>query len=150
MGAQTAVSLARRFGSLDNLMEATVSDLLSIADIGEVVAESILAWFADEDNLTLLKDLKTLDVWPEDESNANLPLEGKSYIVTGTLASMGREEAEDKLRALGAVVTSSVTKTTTALIVGEKPGKSKLEKADKLGISRISEAEFLKMITPSA
>ncbi|MBO7657360.1 NAD-dependent DNA ligase LigA [Candidatus Saccharibacteria bacterium] len=150
VGAQTAVSLARKFGSLDNLMEATVFDLLSIADIGEVVAESILAWFADEDNLALLKDLKTLDVWPEDESNANLPLEGKSYIVTGTLASMGREEAEDKLRALGAVVTSSVTKTTTALIVGEKPGKSKLEKADKLGISRISEAEFLKMITPSA
>ena len=150
VGAQTAVSLARRFGSLDNLMEATVSDLLSIADIGEVVAESISAWFADEDNLTLLKDLKALNVWPEDESNADLPLEGKSYIVTGTLASMGREEAEDKLRALGAVVTSSVTKTTTALIVGEKPGKSKLEKADKLGISRISEAEFLKMITPSA
>ena len=146
VGAQTAVSLAKKFGSLDNLMNATEEDLLNISDIGEVVAESILAWFSDEDNVKLLEELRGLDVWPEDESDANLPLDGKSYIVTGTLASMGREEAEDKLRTLGATVTSSVTKTTTALIVGEKPGKSKTDKADKLGIPRISEAEFLKLI----
>jgi len=105
-----------------------------------------LAWFSDEDNLRLLEDLRGLNVWPEDESGADLPLDGKSYIVTGTLSSMGREEAEDCLRELGATVTSSVTKNTTALIVGEKPGKSKLDKADKLGIARISEAEFLKLI----
>ena len=79
----------------------------------------------------------------------NLPLNGKSYIITGTLASMGREEAEDRLRMLGATVTSSVTKNTTALIVGEKPGKSKTDKADKLGIPRMSEAEFLEMIKQS-
>lgn len=148
VGAQTAVSLAKKFGSLDNLMNATEEDLLNISDIGEVVAESILAWFSDEDNIKLLQELRELNVWPEDEKNASLPLDGKSYIVTGTLNSMGREEAEDKLRALGAVVTSSVTKTTTALVVGEKPGKSKTDKADKLGIPRISEAEFLKLITP--
>lgn len=146
VGAQTAVSLARKFGNLDNLMNATLSDLLAISDIGEVVAESILAWFSDEDNIRLLSEMKKMDAWPEDESDVELPLNGKSYIVTGTLASMGREEAEDKLRELGAVVTSSVTKNTTALIVGEKPGKSKTDKADKLGIPRISEAEFLKMI----
>ena len=146
VGAQTAVSLARKFGNLDNLMNATLSDLLAISDIGEVVAESILAWFSDEDNIRLLSEMKKLGAWPEDESDVELPLNGKSYIVTGTLASMGREEAEDKLRELGAVVTSSVTKNTTALIVGEKPGKSKTDKADKLGIPRISEAEFLKMI----
>lgn len=146
VGAQTAVSLAKKFGSLDNLMNASEEDLLSISDVGEVVAESILAWFADVDNIKVLNELRELDVWPEDESNASLPLDGKSYIVTGTLASMGREEAEDKLRVLGATVTSSVTKTTTALIVGEKPGKSKTDKADKLGIPRISEAEFLKLI----
>ncbi|MBR3269704.1 NAD-dependent DNA ligase LigA [Candidatus Saccharibacteria bacterium] len=146
VGAQTAVALARKFGSFDNLMNATEEDLLSIADIGDVVAESILAWFTDSDNTELLNELKSLNVWPEDESDVSLPLDGKSYIVTGTLASMGREEAEDKLRALGATVTSSVTKTTTALIVGEKPGKSKTDKADKLGIPRISEAEFLKLI----
>ncbi|MDO5480590.1 MAG: NAD-dependent DNA ligase LigA [Candidatus Saccharibacteria bacterium] len=146
VGAQTAVSLAKKFGSLDNLINATEEDLLAIPDVGEIVAESILAWFSDEDNVKLLNELHELDVWPEEVKSASLPLEGKSYIVTGTLASMGREEAEDKLRELGATVTSSVTKTTTALIVGEKPGKSKTDKADKLGISRISEAEFLKLI----
>ena len=146
VGAQTAVSLAKKFGSLDNLMNATEGDLLAISDIGDVVAESILAWTTDEDNIKLLEELRSLDVWPEDEKNVNLPLDGKSYIITGTLSSMGREEAEDKLRAFGATVTSSVTKTTTALIIGEKPGKSKTDKADKLGIPRISEAEFLKLI----
>ena len=146
VGAQTAVSLAKKFGSLDNLINATEEDLLAIPDVGEIVAESILAWFSDEDNVKLLNELHELDVWPEEVKSASLPLEGKSYIITGTLASMGREEAEDKLRELGATVTSSVTKTTTALIVGEKPGKSKTDKADKLGIPRVSEAEFLKLI----
>ena len=146
VGAQTAVNLARKYKSLDGLIETSEDKLLEITDIGEVVAESILAWFSDEDNLKLLKELKELGVWPVDESEEKLPLEGESYIVTGTLTSMGREEAEDKLRELGATVTSSVTKNTTALIVGEKPGKSKTEKAAKLGIKTISEKEFLNLI----
>ena len=140
------MSLARKFKSLDKLIDATEDDLLEVSDIGEVVAESIVAWFSDEDNTKLLSELRQLEVWPTDESNDTLPLDGKSYIVTGTLASMGREEAEDKLRELGATVTSSVTKNTTALIVGEKPGKSKLDKAEKLGTKIISETEFLKLI----
>ncbi len=146
VGAQTAMALARKFGSLDNLMVATEEDLLEINDIGDVVAESILAYFADEENVKLLEEFKSLGVWPKDEQKTDLPLAGKSYIVTGTLASMGREEAEDRLRELGATVTSSVTRNTTALIVGEKPGKSKTDKADKLGISRMNEVEFLKLI----
>ena len=146
VGAQTAVALARKFGSLPKLMEATEDDLLEINDIGEVVAEAILAWFSDEDNVRLLEEMRSLNVWPEDYEMKDLPLIGKSYIVTGTLSSMGREEVEDKLRALGATVTSSVTRATTALIVGEKPGKSKTDKADKLGIPRMSEVEFLKLI----
>ncbi|MBR3256273.1 NAD-dependent DNA ligase LigA [Candidatus Saccharibacteria bacterium] len=147
VGAQTATSLAREFKTLDSLVNASEDDLLKIPDIGEVVAESILAWFSDEDNLKLLDDLKELGVSPLEERADNLPLIGKSYIVTGTLSSMGREEAEDKLRELGATVTSSVTKNTTALIVGEKPGKSKITKADKLGIKTINEEEFLKLIS---
>ena len=127
-------------------MVATEDELLEIPDIGEVVAESILAYFADEDNTIMLNELRGLDVWPMNELGGELPLSSKSYIVTGTLASMGREEAEDRLRALGATVTSTVTKNTTALIVGEKPGKSKTDKADKLGIPRINEVEFLKLI----
>ena len=146
VGAQTATSLARKFGNLEKLEIVTEDELLAIPDIGEVVAESILAWFNDEENIKLLAEMKELGVAPMEEKSDNLPLTGKSYIVSGTLASMGREEAEDKLRALGATVTSSVTKNTTALIVGEKPGKSKTDKADKLGIPRMSEVEFLKLI----
>ncbi|MBP5648242.1 NAD-dependent DNA ligase LigA [Candidatus Saccharibacteria bacterium] len=146
VGAQTAVSLARKFKNLDALMETTEDELLSINDIGKVVAEAILAWFSDEDNLNLLNDLRNLGVWPIEEQDVLSPLEGKSYIVTGTLDSMGREEAEEKLRALGATVTSSVTKNTTALIVGTKPGNSKLEKAKKLQIPLMEETEFLVLI----
>ena len=146
VGAQTATALARKFKTLENLEIATEDELLAIPDIGEVVAESILAWFNDEENIKLLAEMKELGVKPAEEKTEDLPLTGKSYIVSGTLASMGREEAEDKLRALGATVTSSVTKGTTALILGEKPGKSKTDKADKLGIPRMSEVEFLKLI----
>lgn len=147
VGAQTAASLARHFKNLDDLVNATEDDLISIPDIGKVVAESILAWFSDEDNLRLLAELKELGVSPIEEGGGELPLSGKSYIVSGTLDSMGREEAEAKLRELGAIVTSSVTKNTTALIIGEKPGKSKLEKAERLGIPKIGEKEFLDLIS---
>ena len=146
VGAQTAVSLARKFGTLENLEVATEDDLLAIPDIGEVVAEAILAYFGDEENIKMLAELKALGVEPVKEKTSELPLTGKSYIVTGTLASMGREEAEDRLRELGATVTSSVTKNTTALIVGDKPGKSKIDKADKLGIPRMTEVEFWELI----
>ncbi len=146
VGTQTAVTLAQGFSTIEKLQEATEDDLLKMPDIGKIVAESILAWFADEDNLKLLEELKGLGVEPQYVDVAGLPLAGQSYIVSGTLESMGREEAEDRLRALGASVTSGVTKTTTALILGAKPGKSKLEKAEKLGIPTLSEAEFLKLV----
>ncbi len=146
VGAQTAMSLANKFGSIEKLADATKEELLSIPDIGEIVAESILAYFADEDNLKQLEELKELGVSPEFNDLSKAPLVGKSYIITGTLSSMGREDAEEKLRELGATVTSSVTKTTTALICGEKPGKGKTDKAAKLNIPTIDEQEFLKLI----
>lgn len=146
VGAQTANTLAKGFGSIEKLAQATEEELHQLPDVGQIVAESILAWFADEDNLELLAELKELGVEPVYQDQSHLPLSGKSYIVTGTLESMGREEAEDKLRALGATVTSSVTKNTTALITGVKPGKSKTDKAASLGIPALSEAEFLQLI----
>ena len=146
VGAQTANSLVKKFHSLDELRDATEEDLLEIPDIGKIVAESILAYFADEDNLAMLEEMKELGVNPTFEDTSNLPLSGKSYIISGTLTDYGREEAEDLLRNLGATVTSSVTKNTTALITGEKPGKGKTDKAEKLGIPIIGEAEFLKLI----
>ena len=117
VGVQTSILLANYFKTLDALVDATADDLLSIPDIGQVVAESILAYFADEDNLAQLKSMQELGVKPYFEDKTGQPLAGKSYVVSGTLSSMGREEAEEKLRALGATVTGSVTKTTTALIV---------------------------------
>ena len=146
VGAQTATSLAREFKNIDNLANATEDELLKVPDIGRIVAESILAYFADEDNSKQIEELKELGVSPQIDNYDNLPLTGKSYIITGTLESMGREAAEDKLRELGATVTSSVTKNTTALIVGDKPGKSKLEKANKLSIPTITEQDLLNML----
>lgn len=146
VGIQTASALATAFGSIEKLAEATEDDLLKIPDIGQIVAESILAYFSDEDNLKQLSELKELGLKPFFEDPNQLPLHGQSYIISGTLDSMGREEAEDNLRKKGATITSGVVKTTTALIVGAKPGKSKLEKAEKLGIKIITEADFLKLI----
>ena len=146
VGVQTSILLANYFKTLDALVDATADDLLSIPDIGQVVAESILAYFADEDNLAQLKMMQELGVKPYFEDKTGQPLAGKSYVVSGTLSSMGREEAEEKLRALGATVTGSVTKTTTALIVGEKPGASKTTKAEKLGIPVLQEEGFLELI----
>lgn len=147
VGIQTASALATAFGSIEKLAEATEDDLLKIPDIGQIVAESILAYFSDEDNLKQLSELKELGLKPYFEDPNKLPLHGQSYIISGTLDSMGREEAEDILRRKGVTITSGVVKTTTALIVGAKPGKSKLEKAEKLGIKIITEADFLKLIS---
>ena len=146
VGVQTAIALADRFKSLSLLIDATADDLLSIPDIGQVVAESILAYFADEDNLKQLQEMRELGVNPFYDDQTTKPLAGQSYVVTGTLSKMGRDEAEARLRELGATVTGSVTKHTTALIVGEKPGSSKTVKAEKLGIPVIHEAEFLELL----
>ena len=146
VGAQTAVALADAFQSLEALRDATEDELLKIPDIGLTVSESILAYFADEDNLRQLDDFASLGVHPVYVNHDNAPLKGQSFVVTGTLTDMGREEAEDSLREKGATVTSSVTKNTTALIAGAKPGASKVTKAEKLGIKIISEAEFRELI----
>lgn len=146
VGVQTAIALADRFKSLSLLIDATADDLLSIPDIGQVVAESILAYFADEDNLKQLQEMRELGVNPFYDDQTTKPLAGQSYVVTGTLSQMGRDEAEARLQELGATVTGSVTKHTTALIVGEKPGSSKTVKAEKLGIPVMHEAEFLELL----
>ena len=146
VGAQTAVALADAFQSLEALRDATEEELLKIPDIGLTVSESILAYFADEDNLKQLDDFASLGVHPIYVNHDNAPLKGQSFVVTGTLTDLGREEAEDLLREKGATVTSSVTKNTTALIAGAKPGASKVTKAEKLGIKIISEAEFHELI----
>ena len=146
VGTQTAILLANKFHSIENLKTADKDSLLEIPDIGEVVAESILAFFADEDNLKMLDELNSLGLSPTFTDSSTLPLSGKSYLISGTLENFSRDAAEDKLRELGATVTSSVTKSTTALILGSKPGASKLAKAEQLKIPTLSESEFLDLI----
>ncbi|HSW36839.1 MAG TPA: NAD-dependent DNA ligase LigA [Candidatus Saccharimonadales bacterium] len=146
VGQQTAIDLSEAFGSLDKLAYATVDELNAVEGIGEVVAESILAWFADADNQKLLEKFKKLGVEPVYKSHTKGPLAGKSFVVTGTLDSMGREQAGEKIRALGGTFQTSVAKDTTYLVVGANVGESKLKKARKLGTKQITEAEFLKIL----
>ncbi|HJQ08021.1 MAG TPA: NAD-dependent DNA ligase LigA [Candidatus Saccharimonadales bacterium] len=146
VGSQTAIDLAEHFGSLDKLAQATLDGLLQVEGIGDIVAESVLAWFADLDNQKLLKKFEKLGVRPHFESHARGPLHGQSFVITGTLEFMGRDEAGDKIRALGGTFQSSVGKDTTYLVVGKNVGASKLKKAERLGTKQIGEAELLTML----
>ncbi len=146
VGSQTAIDLAEAFGSLEKLQHATLDELLDVNGIGDVVAESILAWFADPDNQKLLEKFAELGVQPHYESKAKGPLHGKNFVVTGTLTSMGRDIAAERIRALGGTFQASIGKDTTYLVVGENVGSSKLAKANKLGIKQINEADLLKLL----
>ncbi len=150
VGTQTAIDLAERFGSVDNLAKATLDDLTEVDGVGQVVAESILGWFADQDNRKLIEKFKGLGVHPVHHSHASGPLSGKKFAVTGTLESMGRDIAAERIRQLGGAIQSSVGKDTDYLVVGQNVGASKLKKAEKLGTKQISETEFLKLINRQA
>lgn len=146
VGQQTAIDLAEHFGSLEKLQKATLDEVLQVEGIGEVVAESILAWFADPDNQKLLEKFIKVGVKPHFESHVRGPLHGKSFVVTGTLETMGRDEAGAKIRSLGGTFQSSVGKDTSYLVVGANVGASKLAKADKLGTKQINEQALIKML----
>lgn len=148
VGAQTAIDLAEAFGSIAALQTATLDQLLAINGIGVVVAESILAWFADDDNAALLDKFKQLGVLPvyEEKSGA---LSGKHFVVTGTLETMSRDEAAERIRQLGGAFQTSVAKDTDYLVVGGKVGASKLKKAQQYGTQVIDEAAFLALLDAS-
>ena len=142
VGSQTAIDLSEHFGSLEKLSHATLDDLLAIDGIGETVAESVLAWFADPDNQALLEKFTALGVVPVFASHANGPLHGQSFVITGTLTKMDRDVAAERIRELGGTFQTSVGKTTTYLVVGESPGASKVAKAEKLGTQQLTESEL--------
>lgn len=146
VGAQTAVDLANHFRSLEALSEATVEELQEVEGVGEVVAESIVAWFADPANKELLKKFEKHGVAPEKVKQVGGKLSGQAFVVTGTLESMGREEAGEKIRSLGGTFQSSVGKDTTYLVIGDKPGASKVKQAEKLGTPQIDEPALLKLL----
>jgi DNA ligase (NAD+) len=146
VGQQTAIDLAEHFGSVDKLAHATLDELMQVEGIGDVVAESVLAWFADPDNEKLLEKFEKLGVRPHYESHARGPLHGKSFVVTGTLEKLSRDDAADKIRALGGTFQTSVGKDTSYLVVGKNVGASKLQKAEKLGTKQIDEDALISIL----
>ncbi len=146
VGTQTAIDLVEQFGSLEKLAAATLEELQAVEGIGTVVAESVLAWFADEDNKKLLQKFAELGVQPQFTSHDNGPLHGTSFVVTGTLDGMSRDEAAEKIRALGGTFQTSVGKGTTYLVAGHNTGESKKAKAEKYGTKIIDEAEFTQIL----
>lgn len=145
IGTQTAIDLVNHFQSLDGLAMATIDELRKVDGIGEVVAESVVAWFADEDNQALLAKFKSLGVMPQ-YSQKSGKLIGKSFVITGSLESMSRDDAADKIRQFGGTFQTSVGKDTTYLVAGGKVGASKLAKAQKYGTQVINEQAFLDLI----
>ena len=141
VGVQTAIDLVNHFGSLERLSYATIDELKSVDGVGEVVAESVAAWFADPDNEALLKKFARLGVRPSFEKKQG-KLAGQNFVITGTLESMSRDEAAEKIRALGGTFQTAVAKDTTYLVAGGKVGASKLKKAESYGTKIINEAQF--------
>jgi DNA ligase (NAD+) len=150
VGWVTAVNLARHFERIDGLVDATQEEIQEVDGIGPDRAESIAEWFADEQNRSLVTELRELGLRFEigdEERPKEGPLTGKTYVVTGTLERWSREQAAAALEAAGAKVTNSVSAKTTALVVGEEPGASKLTKAQRLGVDLIDEKALEKLLS---
>ena len=145
VGAQTAIDLTNHFESIEKLSQATIDELREVDGVGEIVAESIVAWFSDEDNVKLLEKFASLGVTPQFSQKSDR-LAGQSFVITGTLQSMGRDAAAEKIRKLGGTFQTAVAKDTIYLVAGGKVGASKLKKAEQYGTKIIDEQELLNMI----
>jgi len=148
VGEATAASLARHFGTLDSLMSADLSSVQRTLDVGPVVGSQVVEFFADAANREVVRRLREAGVsWPETSLGvaAEQPLAGLTFVLTGTLESMAREEAEDALRALGAKAAGSVSKKTSYLVAGAEAG-SKLRKAEELGVPVLNETALLRIL----
>lgn len=150
VGEATALALAEFFSyDLQAIMSADTEALQKVPDVGPIVASHIAHYFADAGNKELINDLVKHGLrWPEPDGSdgtAPLSLDGETYVLTGTLSGISRDEASAKLRAIGAKVTSSVSKNTTAVIAGDKAG-SKLAKAEKLGVTILTEQDLIRLI----
>lgn len=151
VGESTAKDLARYFGKLDAIMQASTERLLQVPDVGPVVAQSIVDFFAEPHNREVVQQLRELGVrWEEHEGAATqtLPLTGKTFVLTGTLATMSRDEAKSRLEALGAKVAGSVSKKTGCVVAGTEAG-SKLDKAHELNVPVWDEQQLLDYLAKS-
>lgn len=149
VGEATALLLARHFGSLDKIMVADEAALMQVTDVGPVVAESIALFFRQPHNLEVIAALRAAGVhWPDLEAQGERPqpLAGQTWVLTGSLATMSRDQAKEKLQQLGAKVSGSVSKKTHCVVAGEAAG-SKLAEAEKLGVSVMDETAFQQLLT---
>jgi DNA ligase (NAD+) len=152
VGEATAKELSRHFGTLDAIMDATLDQLLQVSDVGPTVAQSIRTFFDQSHNREVVEQLKACGVhWKEGvaSAGASLPLTGQTFVLTGTLQTMGRDEAQAKLEMLGAKVSGSVSKKTHAVVAGAEAG-SKLEKAQSLGVTVLDESAFHALLASHA
>ncbi|HWR78491.1 MAG TPA: NAD-dependent DNA ligase LigA [Thiobacillus sp.] len=151
VGETTAKDLAKHFGSLDRLIEATEAELLAVRDVGPIVAQSIIQFFAESHNLEVVNKLRAGGVhWPESagmQQSAGI-LAGKTLVLTGTLPTLPREVAKEKIEAAGGKVAGSVSKKTDYVVAGEEAG-SKLARAQELGVTILDEAGLLALLTPN-
>ena len=149
VGETTAHTLATHFGTLDAIMQADETTLMAVPDVGPIVAKSIIEFFKEKHNQDVINKLTKVISWPEVKVKPakKLPLKGKTFVLTGTLSEMTRDEAKVALQALGAKVTGSVSKSTDYVVVGENPG-SKAEKAETLGIEMLDEKALQKLLKP--
>jgi len=146
VGEETARHLAGQFYSLENLKEAGLEELQKIIDVGPVVANSIYKWFSKKKNIYFLEKLKKSGVEiVEEKKTGHQPLKGETFVLTGTLETMAREKAKERIRILGGEISESISKKTNFVISGKEPG-SKYERAKKLGVRIINEKEFLAML----
>lgn len=146
IGQTTASMLARRFGSIEALASATREELLEVEDIGEVVADSIMAFFRDSENKAEIERLRSagLQFAMQEEGPSGSSLEGKSFVISGTY-SISREEMKAFIEANGGKISSSLSGKTDYLLAGEKPGPEKMKKAENLGVAVISEQQLYEM-----
>jgi len=149
VGEATALALAQHFGSLQALQQAGVEEIQQVHDVGPVVAAHVRSFFDEPGNSEVVAALRGAGIsWPEGvrmRAAAAGPMAGEVVVITGTLASLSRDEARDAARAAGATVTDSVSRKTTLLVTGGEPG-SKLRKAQELNVRVVEEPEFLQML----
>jgi DNA ligase (NAD+) len=147
VGETTAQTLATHFGTLEAIMQADETTLMAVPDVGPIVAKSIIEFFKQKHNQNVIKKLTKVITWPKVKVKAlkELPLHGKTFVLTGTLSEMTRDDAKAALQALGAKVTGSVSQKTDYVVVGENPG-SKADKAESLGIEMLDEQGLQKLL----
>ena len=147
VGEETANLLAEHYKDLDDLNHAEREKLMTVPSIGPKIADSIIAFFHEEQNKAILEKLRKAGIWPQQElAQEGLPLSGKEFVITGTLRAFSREEAHSRIKALGGTAKDNITKNTTYLVVGEDPGDNKLIRARALGTEQINEEKLLAIL----